>query len=579
MREPFMRALVGVGILIGLAGPVRGAIGLAGPVHGAVTREQIKARLTSDFHQNLYRQTYQSLLRRVEPDGFFQESVTGAYLGMYPRTVGALVSLFLETGELERSERLLDCVLKATEANRMERIPHVFDRSHTEWDPVPGRSLVQPGKGEWTFRLRQDWGGSQHFKAPAGPIKAAEFYLAVKGTTATLTLTIRKENESAPLATARVQSARMPNGRRWVRFDFERPVTLSEGAPYVLRLDSDGKEGQTVYGAPVGADPRIGAVSIHHVGAQPGWTDQPALAAAFALDTGRLTHVARPLVYPVLSSVDQVDGQAHVIMAWARLAQRRGATAFEERTYPLVAKLMDRTSDEPYVSPIVHLVRNNALEHSRETRFWDAYDLLTQSFVGAALEAMADVARRRGDGPHTALWRERLGHLRQAMAAKLVRRVDGRTVYLEMLLPDSNQGVPYLGMSWVNLSPVAAQWEGLGCQVLRDTVAQYRKSGLVQIGGLTILGFETYADKPPAKEVLGKALGWELDYARQEGEGERMAQILDFLQAVNDNPLIMEGAFFEGGRWTLKDPGNGEQAGWYCWAMARLRKAMGLPVD
>jgi hypothetical protein len=40
----------------------------------------------------------------------------------------------------------------------------------------------------------------------------------------------------------------------------------------------------------------------------------------------------------------------------------------------------------------------------------------------------------------------------------------------------------------------------------------------------------------------------------------------------------VEGAFFKDGRWTLKDPGNGEQAAWYCWAMARLRKALGLPV-
>jgi hypothetical protein len=574
MRHFFLRARVGLLILIGLAGPVL----------GAATREQIKARLASEFHQNLYPRTYQSLLRRVEPDGFFQESVTGAYMGMYPRTVGALVSLFLETGELERSERLLDCVLKATAANQMERIPHVFDRSHTELDPVAdGRSVVQPGKEKWAFRLRQDCGGSQRFKAPAGPIKAAEFYLALKGTTATLTLTIRKENESAPLATARVQCAGMPNGRRWVRFEFERPVKLSAGAPYVLRLDSDGKEGQTVYGARVGDDPRIGGVSIHHVGAWPGWTDEPALVAAFALDTGRLTHVAHPLVYPVLSSIDQVDGQAHVIVAWARLAQRRGATPFEERTYPLVAKLMDRTSDAPYVDPRVHLVRNIAFEHSREMRFWDAYDLLTQSFVGAALEAMADVAERRGDGPHAALWSERLDQLRRAMAAKLVRRIGDRTVYLEMLLPDSGQGVPFLGMSWVNLSPVAAQWEGLGRRVLRNTVEQYRKTGLFELNGLTVLGFETYVDKPPAEEVLGKALGWELDYARQEaagqeGEWERIAQILDFLQAVNSDPLIVEGAFFKDGRWTLKDPGNGEQAAWYCWAMARLRKALGLPV-
>ena len=31
-------------------------------------------------------------------------------------------------------------------------------------------------------------------------------------------------------------------------------------------------------------------------------------------------------------------------------------------------------------------------------------------------------------------------------------------------------------------------------------------------------------------------------------------------------------------KWTSRDAGNGEQSSWWCWAMARLRKAVGLPA-
>jgi hypothetical protein len=33
---------------------------------------------------------------------------------------------------------------------------------------------------------------------------------------------------------------------------------------------------------------------------------------------------------------------------------------------------------------------------------------------------------------------------------------------------------------------------------------------------------------------------------------------------------------FKGGQWVKADCGNGEQSVWWCWAIARLRKELGL---
>jgi len=289
--------------------------------------------------------------------------------------------------------------------------------------------------------------------------------------------------------------------------------------------------------------------------------------------------------YPIFCDQHQLDGQASVLMTWARLALRRGHTVFEDWTYPLVAKLMDRTVDRPFfmfggwpTEP--GLIRNLCLEHSRESRYWDVFDILTQCHVGAALEAMAIVAERRGDVKHVRRWQERMVILKRGVASNLVRQVEGKTVYLEMRLPDSPGGVPYLGMGWLNLSPIATQWEPLDRQVLRNTVNLLRKVALQEMpGGLKWLPDDWNADGTYTKEVIGKRIGWEIEYCRQEKEYSRIIEWLDFLESVNKQPLYLESAKLgNNGQWTVRDAGNGEQASWWCWAMARLRKEVGLPA-
>jgi hypothetical protein len=77
--------------------------GQSQPASPQQAKDLVAQQLRSDFFQKLYRNTYENLISRVEPDGFLRESMTGAYVGMFPRTVGAIVSLFLETDELDRA--------------------------------------------------------------------------------------------------------------------------------------------------------------------------------------------------------------------------------------------------------------------------------------------------------------------------------------------------------------------------------------------------------------------------------------------------------------------------------------------
>ena len=272
-------------------------------------------------------------------------------------------------------------------------------------------------------------------------------------------------------------------------------------------------------------------------------------------------------------------------MAWARLALERGRTAFEDRTYELATKLMDRTSDQPYFmwgrghAVGVNLVQNISLEHSREGRFWHAWDILTQCVVGASLESMIEIANQRGETKHALRWQDRLQVLEKGIAQNLTRTLNGKKVYLEMRLPNSAGGVPFTGMGWMNFAPIMAQWEPLERQVLRNTVETLRKKLLLKYDGYKYLDMEYDQHGKVSNYIIGKGVGWEIDYARQEKEYHRIIEWLDFLNGIHHGELYMESMHLgDDGKWIIGDGGNGEQCSWWCWSMARLRKEAGLPA-
>lgn len=390
------------------------------PVPPAITK-----RLESEFHVGLYRRTLSSILSRIEPSGYFGESLTGRYPGMFPRTIGALAKLLLLVGRPAEAEAALGYVLQATADAGMLRIPHV-----------------------------------------------------------------------------------------------------------ILAPEPDGRK-------------------------------------------------------PIYCRHDEIDGQAHIILGWALVALARGRTTFEDQWYDFVAALLDRTTDWPYLAPYggektgrtqLGLVRNVCLEHSREGRYWDAYDILTQGFVCAALAQMAELAARRGDTGHANQWSATLAALEKRIADRLTRELDGARVYLEMWLPDGGAGQPFEGLGWLNLGPVAAEWQGLDPVVMANTMAAYRQRAIMGWQGLPVLLCDWWPDRPATPMVIGKALGWEMVWGLQAGEWARIGQVLDLIRRINTADLFMESATYDptSDRWLVGDAGNGEQTVWYCWAMAKLRQAAGL---
>jgi len=564
------------------------AIFLSDSVSGQnVTMADIRRELQSEYIEGLYQRTYYSLLDRIDSDGFLQESLTGRYPGMFPRTVGGAVSLFLETGELEVAEKLISCTLEAMTINDMERIPHVFLRQKNNLLPVfNGQSDLQKSAAVALYDLGKGSKAALLFKAPEKPIYAIEAAINLGACKGNLTMTIREEKDSKALMSAILETKDILPGQIWHRFEFNENFKLSPGSTYILRFDYNGFGYPKWFGKKDSTDKNFGSYEWDATLDSPAWIYQPGFAPAYAIDCGDLRHVQQTEPYSIYCDWDQIDGQAHVIMAWARLALYRGITDFEIRTYPLLATLMDRTSDQPYFmwgrghDVSLNLIQNIAFEHSREGRYWHVWDLLTQCVVGASLESMIKIAERQGDTKRAVRWQDRLQVLIKGIDKNLTRWVNTKKVYLEMRLPNSAGGVPYTGMSWVNFAPVMAQWHPLEKKVMINTVEAMRQKLLVTYRDFKYLAMEYDPDgEVNSKWIIGKGIGWEIDYARQEKEFGRIKEWLDFLKAFHTGDFFSESMFLDDhDNWITGDGGNGEQSTWWCWALARLRKEAGLPV-
>jgi len=385
---------------------------------------EVRRRLTSKWHSDALAQNIKDIRSRLDPTGYFPESLTGKYEGMFPRTVGALAKLFVLTGELGSLAQCIEYVLKTMADSALERVPHAI-------------------------RPRDEAGAS-----------------------------------------------------------------------------------------------------------------------------------------PLCDMLDEIDGQAHLILAWALLTLARERCADTDRRWPMVRDLMDRSVKSPYLSRDTYwrinpgLVLNLNLEHSRQEQMWFAFDFLSQSFVAAALEAMIGVADRRGEDTAASRWRERLAFLTASIEREMVYELDGKPVYREMLLPSGRKPVPFEGMGWINLAPTPSGWRGVNREIFGNTLRAWHARAKIEWGGPAI----TACDWTPTghtNQTYGKMLGWDMVTSMDYGEYGHVCSILDFLEQVNTADLYAEVFNWhpDCGEWTLDDAGNGEQVVWLCWSLMRVRQLADLSPE
>lgn len=273
---------------------------------------------------------------------------------------------------------------------------------------------------------------------------------------------------------------------------------------------------------------------------------------------------------------DELDGRAHFVLGWAQYIAAAGDDGFYGETYDLMKREADAFCSDTYFNRELSLMRNRRLTHSRMrngTDYPDAYDLLTNSFVLAALEELAAVAERRGQAADTVRWRETAAALRTGLRQQLTHTADGNPVFWELRYQDGGRYTPEQGVSWICLTPFA---DRIDAAIWENTVA-YTRQRLWQTaptGGY--LAVECAADGTVKNRILGKSVGLDLAAAARQEDYAHALESLRFLEKYHTRDIYMEWMTPAGSSWKLVDCGNGEQAIWFLWGVGRLRQSVGL---
>ena len=271
-----------------------------------------------------------------------------------------------------------------------------------------------------------------------------------------------------------------------------------------------------------------------------------------------------------LSDHRQIDGNYMLIHAWCQFALEAPDTAqnqtFIKESYPIIRKFASYYLDQGYIDADLKLMRNDSFEHSREGRYWNSYDLITNVFASQALHELSTVALDMQDESSAQQWTEASQTLNEGIHENLTTEVDGTRIYAELYDIDHEMNL-VKGMSWVNLAPMAAEWYAMDDQLMLNTLDIYKKYGAQDYDGYQMLDvvydFNTGGF---GNHVIGKGLAWEIMWNRHIGATERLDTLVQFILDHSTENGVYPETYQLGG--SFSDVGNQEHASWQFYGMS-----------
>ena len=215
------------------------------------------------------------------------------------------------------------------------------------------------------------------------------------------------------------------------------------------------------------------------------------------------------------------------------------------------------------------LLRNPNYEHSRDGRYWDCYDPITNCFASEALHKMSAVAALLGYESDKTSFASEADAIADAVHENLVSDFGGKKIYTEMIALDE-KGREYKGFSYVNLAPIACDWYAMDEEIMANTYAAYltaceKYDGHDMLPVTVVLG-ENDEITGRGNHVIGKGLAWEVHYLWVTGNTERLNEMLAFIDGRSRDTYPE--VWVNTGK--LNDSANQEQASWMLYEIARI---------
>ena len=277
---------------------------------------------------------------------------------------------------------------------------------------------------------------------------------------------------------------------------------------------------------------------------------------------GYVLHVMN-CVEPLISDKLQLDSTFFFLHAWylyaTKAIETEAKAAFLAASEPAIKDFADYFLNDKYLTDM-DMVWNPSLEHSREVRYFQSYDLLTNTYASQAWHEMSLYFADK-DPEKAKAWGEAADRVVKGVHEHLTVEIDGKRMYAELI--DTEFGNKLVeGFSWVNLAPMGCDWYGADPEILENTYQLYMKYGSCKYYNkhqmLEVVSVFTGTPIETGDHVIGKGLAWEMMYCKKMGYTDRLTELAGFVEAYSDQ-LYRETWGYNGGG---SDTANQEHASW-----------------
>ena len=287
-------------------------------------------------------------------------------------------------------------------------------------------------------------------------------------------------------------------------------------------------------------------------------------------------HIIYPETYASPSTVAQIDTTFFFLHAWYQFATRAPKTAqnkaYIEGSYSKVKEFANYYLDMGDMDNEYGLLFNMNFEHTRDTSYWQSYDLLTNVYASQALHELAQYFKT-DDPANAKKWDDVSSKLAAGIHKNLTVELEGALMYAELRgishkdvasNPDAQEEF-IAGFSWVNLAPMGCDWYAADPEILEHTYQMYLKYGackyyrtVVMLEACTNFNIKLLRPIRTGNHVIGKGLAWEILYCKKTGKTQRLAELASFLEEFSETMYRETWVYGGGGA----DTGNQEQASW-----------------
>ncbi len=278
-------------------------------------------------------------------------------------------------------------------------------------------------------------------------------------------------------------------------------------------------------------------------------------------------HVMNNQAAPISTQV-QTDTTFFFLHAWylyvTKAPESEAKTAFINQYSSKVKTFANYFLDNNYMGKY-DLLYNPSFEHSRDNKYWQTYDLITNVYASQALHELG-LYFKDTDATNAAKWTAAADQIAKGIHTNLVGVIDGKTMYSEMIDVEGGGEVVYDGFSWVNLAPMGCDWYAANDKILENTYQLYMQYGscLYYRKYQMLDVYSTYNGSPlrQGNHVIGKGLAWEMMYCKKMGYTDRLIQLVSFIEEYSDEMYRETWSYYGGGG----DTANQEHANWMLYA-------------